>query len=91
MRTKLIRKSNTIFIKVDDIKAHKKSTKFRIKRGLKINLDCEFCEGPITGNPHVYRFADYERFFCCKGCLSGYKQKYTGRIESIKRKFDERE
>ena len=37
------------------------------------------------------RFANYERFFCCKGCLSGYKQKYTGRIESIKRKFDERE
>ncbi len=66
-------------------------TKFRIKRGLKIKLDCEFCEGPITGNPHVFRFANYERFFCCKICLSDYKQKYTGRIESIKRKFDERE
>jgi DNA-binding Lrp family transcriptional regulator len=67
------------------------STRFRIKRGLKINLDCEFCEGPIIGNPHVFRFVNYERFFCCKGCLSGYKQKYAGRIESIKRKFDERE
>lgn len=63
-------------------------TKFRIKRGLKIKLDCEFCKGPITGNPHVFRFANYERFFCCKVCLSGYKQKYAGRIESIKRKFD---
>lgn len=67
------------------------STKFGIKKGIKIKLDCEFCEGPITGNPHVFRFANYDRFFCCKGCLSGYKQKYTGRIESIKRKFDERE
>ena len=66
-------------------------TKFRIKKGLKIKLDCEFCEGPITGNPQVFRFANYERFFCCKGCLSGYKQKHAGRIESIKRKFDERE
>jgi Lrp/AsnC family leucine-responsive transcriptional regulator len=67
------------------------STKFGIKKGLKIKLDCEFCEGPTTGNPRVFRFANYEQFFCCKGCLSGYKQKYAGRIESIKRKFDERE
>lgn len=63
-------------------------TKFRIKRGLKIKLDCEFCKGPITSKPHVFRFANYERFFCCTGCLFGYKQKYAGRIESIKRKFD---
>jgi DNA-binding Lrp family transcriptional regulator len=63
-------------------------TKFRIKKGIKIKLDCEFCKGPITGNPHVFRFANYERFFCCTACMSGYKQKYSGRIESIKRKFE---
>jgi hypothetical protein len=63
---------------------------FKIKKGLKIKLDCEFCKGPISGNLHVYKFADYERFFCCKGCMSGYKQKYAGRIESIKRRFAER-
>jgi DNA-binding Lrp family transcriptional regulator len=61
--------------------------KFKIKRGLKIKLDCEFCKGPITSHPYVFRFANYERFFCCTGCMSGYKQKYSGRIESIKRKF----
>jgi Lrp/AsnC family leucine-responsive transcriptional regulator len=66
-------------------------TKFRIKKGIKIKLDCEFCKGPITGNPHVFRFANYERFFCCTACMSGYKQKYSGRIESIKRKFEGKE
>jgi DNA-binding Lrp family transcriptional regulator len=65
--------------------------KFRIKKGIKIKLDCEFCKGPITGDPYVFRFANYERFFCCTACMSGYKQKYAGRIESIKRKFEGKE
>jgi Lrp/AsnC family leucine-responsive transcriptional regulator len=64
-----------------------RDTKSRIKEGVKIKLDCEFCKGPIAGHLHVFRFANYERFFCCTGCMSGYKQKYAGRIESIKRKF----
>jgi DNA-binding Lrp family transcriptional regulator len=65
--------------------------KFRIKKGIKIKLHCEFCKGPITGDPHVFRFANYERFFCCTACMSGYKQKYAGRIESIKRNFEGKE
>jgi DNA-binding Lrp family transcriptional regulator len=62
-------------------------SKFKLRKGLKIKLDCEFCDGPILAEPHVFKFANYERFFCCTGCMSGYKQKYAGRIESIKRKF----
>ena len=69
----------------------KQGSRYRIKRGLKIKLDCEFCKGPVLGDPHVFRFANYERFFCCTGCMSGYKNKYAGRIESIKRKFEGRE
>lgn len=65
--------------------------KFKIKKGLRIKLTCEFCKGPISASPHVYKFANYERFFCCTGCMSGYKKKYAGRIESIKRKFSGRE
>jgi DNA-binding Lrp family transcriptional regulator len=65
--------------------------KSKIKKGLKIKLDCDFCKGPIMSHPHIFRFANYERFFCCTGCLSGYKQKYSGRIESIARKFGGRE
>jgi DNA-binding Lrp family transcriptional regulator len=63
--------------------------KSKIKKGMKIKLDCEFCQGPILGNPHVFKFATFERFFCCTGCISGYKKKYAGRIESIKRRFEE--
>ena len=63
-------------------------TRFKIKRGLKIKVDCEFCKGPISAHPYIYKFANFERFFCCAGCMSGYKQKYSGRIESIKRKFE---
>jgi DNA-binding Lrp family transcriptional regulator len=68
-----------------------RDSKLKIKKGMKIKLDCEFCKGPIAGHPHVFRFANYERFFCCTGCMSGYKQKYAGRIEFIKRKFEGRE
>ena len=63
--------------------------KFKIKKGLKIKLMCEFCKGPISASPHVYRFANYERFFCCTGCMSGYKKKYAGKVESLKRRFEE--
>jgi predicted transcriptional regulator len=68
-----------------------RDAKSRIKKGMKIKLDCEFCEGPIAGHLHIFKFANYERFFCCTGCLSGYKQKYAGRIDSIIRKFEGRE
>jgi Lrp/AsnC family leucine-responsive transcriptional regulator len=68
-----------------------RNARLRIKKGMKIKLDCEFCKGPIAGDPHVFRFANYERFFCCAGCMSGYRQKYAVRIESIKRKFEGRE
>ena len=62
--------------------------KFKIKKGMKIKLDCEFCKGPILANPHIFRFANYERFFCCTECRSAYKTKYAGRIEAIKRRFE---
>ena len=62
--------------------------KFKIKKGIKIKLDCEFCKGPILGTPHLFRFANYERFFCCTECRAAYKKKYAGRIESIKRRFE---
>src|SRR5919197_2237682 len=55
------------------------TAKSRIKKGMKIKLDCEFCQGPILGNPYIFKFANYERFFCCTGCMSGYKKKYAGR------------
>ena len=60
----------------------------KITNGLAINIECDFCEGPVYGNPKVLKFADIERFFCCNSCKSGYGEKYRGRIESIKRKYE---
>jgi len=54
-----------------------------IKKGMQINLNCDFCHGVIAGVPQVFKFANYERFFCCTSCKSDYKTKYAGRIQAI--------
>lgn len=61
----------------------------KIKKGLKIVLDCDFCHGIIAGVPQVFKFANYERFFCCTSCRSEYKRKFGGRIQSIIEKHAE--
>src|ERR671913_339664 len=60
-----------------------------IKKDLKIQLECDFCKGPISGKTHVLKFADIERFFCCINCRTSYNEKYSGRIEAIKKRFKE--
>lgn len=72
---------NAIFADIDKIEK-------TITSGLELNLVCDFCDGPVYGKPKVLRFADIERFFCCNSCKSGYSEKYRGRIESIKRKYE---
>ena len=54
-----------------------------IQKGMQINLNCDFCHGVIAGVPQVFKFANYERFFCCTSCKSNYKTKYAGRIQAI--------
>jgi len=58
-----------------------------IKKNLEIQLECDFCKGPISGKTHILKFADIERFFCCFNCRTSYKEKYSGRIEAIKKRF----
>ena len=60
----------------------------KITKGLAINLVCDYCHGPVLGKPKVLKFADLERFFCCNSCKTDYSQKYKGRIESIKRRYE---
>lgn len=60
-----------------------------IKKDLSILLECNFCEGPISGKTHVLKFANIERFFCCANCRNSYKEKYRGRIEALKKRFKE--
>ena len=69
-------------MQADDQKQFQK----KIKKGVKILLNCDFCQGSVAGNPHVLKFANYERFFCCSSCKSEYKKKYGGRIEALEKR-----
>jgi DNA-binding Lrp family transcriptional regulator len=73
--------NNKIFEEVDRIEE-------KITNGLAINLECDYCHGPVLGKPRVLKFADLERFFCCNSCKTDYNEKYKGRIESIKRRYE---
>ena len=72
---------NKIFEEVDKIEE-------KITNGLAINLECDYCHGPVLGKPKVLKFADLERFFCCNSCKTDYSEKYKGRIESLKRRYE---
>jgi len=50
-----------------------------------------FVEGSISGKTHVLKFANFERFFCCANCRNSYKEKYSGRIEAFKKRYNEDE
>ena len=60
-----------------------KVTESQVKKGLSLKADCNYCEGEISGKPHVLKFGQYERFFCCGSCRTLYKEKHAGRIESL--------
>jgi Lrp/AsnC family leucine-responsive transcriptional regulator len=60
----------------------------KITTGLAVNLVCDYCHGPVFGQPRVLKFADMERFFCCNSCKTDYSEKYKGRIESIKKRYE---
>ena len=83
-KSKNVQKSNQNITLNEEIHEIQK----KISSGMTINVVCDFCDGPIHGKPKVLKFADIERFFCCISCKSGYSQKYHGRIESIKRKYE---
>ena len=75
---------------VENYNNHNRIQQFKkIKKGLKIALDCDLCHGVIAGLPQVLKFANYERFFCCISCKFEYKRKYGGRIQSIVEKYAE--
>jgi len=60
-----------------------------LKSGMSVKMKCDLCEGPIGEKPHVFKFASFERFFCCNTCKIQYKEKNRGRIQSIIEKTKE--
>jgi len=60
-----------------------------LKSGMSVKMICDLCEGPIGDKPHVFKFATFERFFCCNTCKTQFKEKNRGRIQSIIEKTKE--
>jgi DNA-binding Lrp family transcriptional regulator len=54
-----------------------------IKPGLAIKLKCEFCSQDIEGEAQILKVGEQDRYFCCKTCMSSYKEKYATRLEKI--------
>lgn len=54
-----------------------------VRPGLAVNLTCNYCRGEIPKEPKILRFGEYERYFCCKSCLTLYKEKYRHRIKAL--------
>jgi DNA-binding Lrp family transcriptional regulator len=56
----------------------------RITEGLSIKVKCDYCRNEIVGYAKVFNIGNkFERNFCCNSCLTLYRQKYKGRIESL--------
>jgi len=51
--------------------------------GMLVSLRCDYCRGKVSGKPHIYNVGEGKRFFCCKTCLSEYKEKYALRISAL--------
>ncbi len=60
-----------------------------LKSGMSVKIICDLCDGPVGDKPHVFKFASFERFFCCNTCKTQYKEKNKGRIRSIIKKSEE--
>lgn len=60
-----------------------------LKSGMSVKMKCDLCDGMIGDKPHVLKFANFERFFCCNTCKTQFKEKNKGRIESIIKKSKE--
>jgi len=58
-------------------------SKMNVSNGMSVKMKCDYCDGPIASRPQVFKFANYERFFCCTSCRGLYKEKYKGRIQSV--------
>jgi len=59
------------------------SQDLNLKSGMSVKMKCDLCDGIIGDKPHVFKFANFERFFCCNTCKTQFKEKNKGRIQSI--------
>jgi len=81
----IIDPSNIVNKRKQQLKTHSshESHDVNLKSGMSVKMICDLCDGPIGEKPHVFKFASFERFFCCNTCKTHYKEKNRGRIQSI--------
>jgi DNA-binding Lrp family transcriptional regulator len=90
--SKVNREKKSEFFGEETIKQLEKQRKhFHVKvdSNMKVNMECEYCGGPIHAKPKVLEFANFQRFFCCIDCKNNDKEKYAGRIQSIVEQYKE--
>lgn len=63
-----------------------KAQKIDLGKQMQLKLSCEYCKGPIGSKPHIIKFANIQRFFCCTSCKALYHEKYGGKIKSLSKK-----
>ena len=54
---------------------------------VKLLVHCDYCKTPLFSKMFMLKFANFERYFCCKECKSAYKKRNAGRIEAIVKKY----
>ena len=54
--------------------------------GLGVKISCDYCKIPLFVKMFALKFANFERYFCCKECRIAYKKKYSGRIEALRKR-----
>jgi DNA-binding Lrp family transcriptional regulator len=65
------------------INKSKKYSDLRYAEKVAVSINCNYCHTPLLGRMYTFKFANIERFFCCKECRSAYQNRYSGRIRAI--------
>ncbi len=79
----VIDSTNVVNEQKEQVSTSNESQDINLKSGMSVKMICDLCDGPIGDKPHVFKFANFERFFCCNTCKTQYKEKNRGRIQSI--------
>ncbi|MDV3244258.1 MAG: winged helix-turn-helix transcriptional regulator [Nitrososphaerales archaeon] len=57
----------------------------KLKSGISLEMHCDFCKGPISGNrPYTIKVGPASYYFCCRICRRSYLDKHGSRMEAIK-------
>lgn len=68
-------------------KGEREDFDIQIDKKTALDIKCDYCRTPLAGKMYLFKFADFERFFCCNECKMAYKRKYSGRIKSMTKTY----